>query len=282
MFSRISNSWALVKASFAVLRSDKELLLFPIVSALASIIVVATFAVPMLLAGFFDSLLSGSGNGPLSIIIGFLFYVVMYTVVIFSNAALIGAASIRLNGGDPTLRDGFRIASEHLGSILGYAAISATVGIILRAISERGGVFGQIVSGVIGFAWGVVTFLVVPILVIENIGPVDAIKRSGQLLRQTWGEQLIGNFSIGLIFGLLGIGLFALIGLPLILIGASIDSLLLIALAFAVIVLGFIGLGLVSGALNGIYAAAVYNYATNNAAGEFFPQDLVQGAFRRK
>ena len=143
MFSKISNSWALVKASFAVLRQDKELVLFPVVSMLASLVVIATFAVPMLLAGIFDSWASGSANGVLSAIIAFLFYLVMYFVVIFSNAAVVGAATIRLNGGDPSLRDGFRIAWEHVWSILGYAAISATVGIILRAISERGGIVGQ-------------------------------------------------------------------------------------------------------------------------------------------
>lgn len=281
MFARISNSWALVKASFEVLRQDKELILFPVVSMLASLVVVATFAVPMLLAGFFDSLVSGSGNGVLSAIIAFLFYLVNYFVVIFSNAAVVGAATIRLNGGDPTLRDGFRIAFEHVGSILGYAAISATVGMILRAISERGGIVGQIVSGLLGFAWGVVTFLVIPVLVIEGVNPVDAVKRSGQLLRDTWGEQIVGNFGIGAISGLLILGLFV-VGIPLIILAASANSVALVILLIALLVLASIGISLITSTLNSIYTAAVYNYAVTGTAGEFFSEDLVQGAFRPK
>ena len=281
MFARISNSWALVKASFAVLRQDRELILFPVVSMLASLVVVATFAVPMLLAGFFNSLLSGAGNGVLSAIIGFLFYLVMYFVVIFSNAAVVGAAMIRLNGGDPTLRDGFRIAFAHVGSILGYAAISATVGMILRAIAERSGIVGQIVSSVLGFAWGVVTFLVIPVLVIEDVNPVDGIKRSGQLLRQTWGEQLVGNFGIGAVSGLIVLGLFV-ISVPLFILAGAAKSVLLVVVVIALLVVSVIAVSLITSTLNSIFTTAVYNYAVNGTAGEFFSEDLVRGAFRHK
>ncbi len=281
MFTRISNSWELVKASFAVLRADKELLIFPVVSFLASLVVMATFAVPMLLAGFFDSLLSGDANGVLSVIIGFLFYLVMYFVTIFFNSALAGAAAIRLDGGDPTLADGFRIAGQHIGNILGYAAIAATVGMILRAISERGGIVGRIVSSILGFAWGVVTFLVVPILVVEGIGPVDAVKRSADLLRRTWGEQLVGNFGIGAIFGLLFLGVIV-VGIPLIILAASAESVALVLLVVALMILAFIVLGLLSSTLSAIYSVAVYRYAVDGDAGEFFPSDLVQGAFRTR
>lgn len=161
MFRRISNSWHLVKASWSVLRSDKELILFPIASFFASIIVLLTFAVPTLLADVFDS---ATGIPVLGYVIGFLFYAVMYFVVIFFNTALIGATMIRLKGGDPTLGDGLRIATEHIGDILGYAFISATVGMILQAIAERG-ILGQLVSSFLGFTWGVITFLVIPVLV---------------------------------------------------------------------------------------------------------------------
>jgi hypothetical protein len=281
MFTRISNSWELVKASFAVLRADKELLIFPVVAFLASLVVMATFAVPMLLAGFFDSVLSGDANGVLSVIIGFLFYLVMYFVTIFFNSALAGAAAIRLDGGDPTLADGFRIAGQHIGHILGYAAIAATVGMILRAISERGGIVGRIVSSILGFAWGVVPFLVVPILGVVGIGPVDAGKGSAALLRRTWGEQLVGNFGIGAIFGLLFLGVIV-VGIPLIILAASAESVALVLLVVALMILAFIVLGLLSSTLSAIYSVAVYRYAVDGNAGEFFPSDLVQGAFRTR
>jgi hypothetical protein len=141
-----------------------------------------------------DSLGGADGQGILSYIVLFLFYVVTYSVTIFANSALIGAALIRLNGGDPTLQDGFRIASERLGKILGYAVISATVGMVLRAISERSGIIGQIVIGIIGFVWSVATFLTVPVLVTEDVGPIDAVKRSAELLKKDLGRTNYGQF----------------------------------------------------------------------------------------
>lgn len=283
MFERFNRSWELVKASWAVLRQDKELLIFPIVSFLGSIVVLITFAIPMIAAGVFDSMASrGSDDiGFFGLVVGFLFYLVMYTVVIFSNTALVGAAMIRLDGGNPTLADGFRIARERLGIIVAYAAISATVGMILRAISERGGLIGQIASSILGFAWSVLTFLVIPVLVMEKVGPVDAIKRSGELLKQTWGEQLAANFGMGMIFGLATFGI-AIVGMVLIAAFAAIDAGVLVAIAVIVMILAIIALSLVGSALGGIYQAALYRYATSGTVDSHFSPDTIQGAFAQK
>ena len=95
-------------------------------------------------------------------------------MIIYANSALVGAALIRLRGGDPTVSDGLRIASSHLGSIIGYAAISATVGLILRWLQDRGSL-GVLASSLFGLAWSLATFLAVPVLVSENLGPMDSI-----------------------------------------------------------------------------------------------------------
>ncbi|MEO8502050.1 MAG: DUF6159 family protein, partial [Vicinamibacteria bacterium] len=207
MFQRLSNSWSLVKASAAVLNADKELMLFPAVSAVLSILVLVTFAVPSVLAGLFDATALRESGFPLAgYVVAFLFYVVQYFVIFFCNTALVGAALIRLRGGDPTVADGFRLASSRLKPILGYALIAATVGMILRAVSERSGWLGRLVVSLIGLAWNVATFLVVPVLAAENIGPIDAVKKSSEYLRKTWGEQIIGNIGMGSVFGLIGFG----------------------------------------------------------------------------
>jgi hypothetical protein len=199
MFDRLARSWTLVKASAAVLRSDKELLLFPVISAVATLLVAASFAVPV----FGLRLFEGGEIGPLGAVVGFLFYLCQYFVIFFFNTALVGAALIRLEGGDPTVADGLRIARSKVGVILGYAAIAATVGLLLRAASERAGVFGRILIGLLGMAWTVGTFLVVPVLVTRDVGPIDAVKESMTLLKRTWGENVAGNVGIGLAFGLL-------------------------------------------------------------------------------
>jgi hypothetical protein len=280
MFSRIGNSWALLKASIAVLRADKELIVFPLVSAIAVLLVTASFALPTLLAGFVDTLIDGEAQ-ILGFLVGFAFYVVQYFVIILANAALVGAALIRLRGGDPTVRDGLRIALQHVGVILAYALLSATVGMILRALSERGKTVGRIVSSITGMAWNLATYLVVPVLVTEDVGPLEAVKRSANHLKRTWGEQIAGNFGLGIIFGLVTV-LVILIAIPVFYLVIASESIALIAATAVLFVLLLVLLGLINSTLNGIYVAALYRYAAEGETDGFFAKEMVQGAFRRK
>ncbi len=283
MFQRLSNSWELVKASYSVLRADKELIVFPFVSALGTLAVMIVFAIPTLIAGVIDNVSNNGSPGVAGYVIAFLFYLTMYFVVIFSNTALVGAAMIRLRGGDPTLRDGFQIAMDHLSQIFGYALISATVGIILRWLQERGGLLAGIVAWLGNLAWTIATYLVVPVLVVENVGPVDAIKRSASLLKKTWGEQLVGNFSIGLVFGLITLAAIVLVGVPLIALAVAVDSVVLIVLAIGIVVLLVMGISLLGSTLQGIYVAALYRYAVEGEINpQYFRPELVQDAFRHK
>ncbi|UCF60063.1 MAG: hypothetical protein JSV37_09860 [Anaerolineaceae bacterium] len=284
MFTRLSNSWELVKASAAVLRDDKELIVFPIISTVGVLLVTISFALPMIFAGVFDSIISGQENnaGVISFIVALLFYVAQYFVIIFFNSALIGAAMIRLRGGDPTLSDGFRIAFSHIGSIFGYALIASTVGIILRTISERSRWLGRIVVSLIGLVWNLATFLVVPVLVVEDVGPFEAVKRSAQLLKRTWGEQIVGNLSIGVFFGALTIAVIFLIIAPSVYLMIALENpAIMIVMGFLLVAL-LVLISLISSTLSGIYAAAVYRFAAEGETGGYFEPELVQNAFRRK
>lgn len=280
MFARIGNSWELVKASAAVLSADKELIIYPIVSSIGVLIVTISFALPFLLTDLLGSFFAG-GSQVLGYVVLFFFYLAQYIVVIFANSALVGAAMIRLEGGDPTLSDGFRIAWSRLGTIFLYAVISATVGMILRWLSERSNTLGRFASSIVGLAWNLATFLAVPVLVVEDVGPLEAVKRSAELLKKTWGEQIVGNFSIGLIFGLITFALI-LVDVPLIILAVSIEAFALIFLIVGVTILALIALGFVSSTLTGIYTAAVYQYARTGETAPFFREELVTGAFRMK
>lgn len=283
MFEKFSRSWGLVKASAAVLRSDRELLVFPLVSSIAALLVAATFVLPALGTNWFRNL-GDDGTLPLLFYAWvFLFYLVQYFVIFFFNTALVGAAMIRLDGGDPTLRDGLNIALERLPQIFGYAVIAATVGMILRALEERAGFIGRIVIGMIGLAWTVSTFLVVPVLVARNVGPVDAVKESAGLLKRTWGENIIGNGGIGLAFGLLTVAVAVVgFGLAALSIGAFGGGAALPVLLGVLTVLALIALGLVQAALSGIYSAALYRYATEGEAPAGFEGAMLSDAFRVK
>jgi len=276
MFERFSRSWALTKASAEVLRSDKELLIFPVISSIAAILVALTFLVPIL--GL--KLLEGGHTGPLGFVVGFVFYVCQYFVIFFFNVALVGAAMIRLEGGDPTVSDGLRIAWSKIGVILGYAAIAATVGIILRTAQERAGFLGKIVVGLIGAAWTVATFLVVPVLVAQNVGPIDALKESVSLLKKTWGENIIGTGGIGLAFGLI-IAAVMIVGIILAVAASAISPYLAIGLG-VITVLAVLLLSVIQAALAGIYSAALYRYAVDGQAPAGFESGALQVAFKSK
>lgn len=277
MFDRLARSWTLVKASAAVLRSDKELLLFPVISGVATLLVAASFAVPVIGLRLFE----GGEIGPLGAVVGFLFYLCQYFVIFFFNTALVGAAMIRLEGGDPTVADGLRIARGKLGVILGYAAIAATVGLLLKAASERAGAFGKILIGLLGMAWTVGTFLVVPILVTRDVGPIDAVKESMALLKRTWGENVAGNVGIGLAFGLLTTAV-VIASIALVIGAAALGGGRLALVAIGLAVIAIAGVAVVQAALSGVYSAAVYRYAVDGEAPQGFAGDQLQAAFRPK
>ena len=274
-----------MRASWEVLKQDKELLFFPLFSAIGCVLVLASFAMPILAttdlqaasesaaAGTMEALSASDGKisaEQVMYMLGlFAFYCCNYFVIIFFNAGLIACAEIRMEGGDPTVGDGLRAAWARLPAILGWSVLAATVGLVLRMIEERSSLVGKIVAGLLGMAWSITSFLVVPILVIENEGPVSALKRSASMLKTTWGEQIIGNFSFGLIFILL-----ALPGIFLLITGFMVSSVALIVVA----ILFFIAISLAQTALQGIFQAALYLYMRDGQAPEGFEAGELQAS----
>jgi hypothetical protein len=278
MAGRFSNSFALVKASANVLRLDKELMVFPLMSGIATVLVAASFIAPIFMIGP-EIFVEGESASYAAYAFGFLFYLVQYFVIFFFNAALVGAALIRLDGGDPTVSDGLAIASKRMGSILGYAAIAATVGMVLRFIAERAGFLGRIVTGLIGLAWTLTTYLTVPILVTKDIGPVDAVKESVAIFKRTWGEQVVGNFGMSIAVTLMAIS-WTCVGFVMMFLTSAMGVYGVVP-AIAIWVLGYVFLALFASALNGIYTAALYRYAITGDAG-YFDADILGNAFRPK
>ncbi|WP_225444484.1 DUF6159 family protein [Pseudomarimonas arenosa] len=278
---RFARSWALIKASAGVLRSDTELLVFPLLSSIATLMVVASFVAPLFVLQEPQAQeLSEKGFSLLYLLWFFGFYLCQYFIIFFFNSALVGAAMIRLQGGDPTLSDGLRIAWSKVGVIFGYAMIAATVGMILRAIEQRAGFIGSWIAGLFGAAWTVASFLVVPILVSQNIGPIEAVKRSAMMLKQSWGENLIGNGGIGLVGGFLT-ALVLLFGAALT-VAAGVNQLPGLAITLgALTVVAALLMGLIQAALSGIYSAALYRYADGGES-QGFDRTLLQGAFAHK
>lgn len=279
MFERISNGWELTKQSFHVLRMDKELVIFPLLSGIACLVVLASFAVPLWYSGYAESLANDqhAENNPLGYVVLFAFYAVNYFVIVFFNSALVACAVIRFQGDNPTLKDGLGAAMERLPQIFGWALVAATVGVILRVIESRSEKFGQIVASLLGMGWSIVTFFVVPVIVIEKAGPITAIKRSTAILKNTWGEALTANFGIGMITFLLNIP-----AILLIMAGVFVVTSANVVLGGVLIGIGILSLllvSLISTALNAIVLAALYLYASTNRAPANFDASQLSGAF---
>jgi hypothetical protein len=310
MFERTKRGWAMMKQSWRVLQQDQTLLLFPIMSSIACFLIIVSFALPIigsptLRAQIFAGMHSSDDQQPQAAanagvphhaedkgfeinpqriamaIFAFAFYLATNFVVVFFNTALVCCALDRFNGGNPTLSDGLSAAMARLPQILGWSLLAATVGMILRKIEERVPVVGRIAIGLIGMAWAVVTFMVVPILAAEKLGPFASVKRSASLLRKTWGEALVGRVSLGAVQLLFVLPVIIAVAVAAI-ISLSTASYWPILITAVVAVLFLVLLSIVFSTLQQIFLAAVYQYAAQGTVPTGFSQNLIESAFAIK
>jgi len=279
LLDRFQRSWDLAGECMSLLLEDKSLLVFPLLSSIAMVVTIASFAVPLVPA---FAMLSSQGAAQtlsaLSYVTMFVFYWLQFSIVIFFNTALVEVALERLDGEEAGVADGLRRAFSQLPVILTYALIAATVGLVLRVIAERVGFIGRIVIGLIGFAWSVATALVVPVLAAEDVGPLEAISRSIELIKKAWGEDIIGNAGIGVVFGLL-IFVTTLVGGSLVFVAFGARNTAAGVLLLISVVLAVSLLGLAYSTLHGIYSAALYRFANGDPASGNVDQRLLENAF---
>jgi len=249
----------------------------PLISGICCLLLLASFAVPLYTTGNWQPPGHDATTQRQVAYYGtlFAFYVCNYFIVVFFNAAIVACAAIRLGGGNPTIADGLRAAASRLPVIAGWALVSATVGLVLRIIEDRSDKIGRIVAGLLGMAWTIVSFLVVPILVVENKGPIAALKDSAILLKKTWGEQLASNFSFGMIFFLLAIPAFGLI-----LLGIHLGSGVALMACIGLAVIYLIVLSLIQSALQAIFQTALYLYARDGQEPAGFHAEVLESALR--
>lgn len=285
MFERISNGFHLARSSWAVLLKDKHLLWYPIISGFLVLLVVASFAVPLATlvdwTSFEQQAESNQGKPPAWIYaVAFAFYFCTYFVIIFCNSALISCAIMRFNGMDPTLGDGFRMALARLPQIFAWALVSATVGMILKAIENAHEKAGYYVSLIIGTAWSIMTYFVVPVLVVEKVGPFAAIGRSVAILKKTWGEALVGKLGMGFFLFLLFLPVILLfvVGVLMLANGMTVPGVVVLVLAVVAVLLH----SAVSSALNTILLAALYQFAAKGTVAPEYDRSTFEQAFTPK
>ncbi|HEY5605007.1 MAG TPA: DUF6159 family protein [Thermoplasmata archaeon] len=253
--AQLSRGFHLTGASLRVLVHDTHLLVLPFLA--------------LVFTGFvwFIVILTGIalGTAPTSGASGILYqeifiaYLVTYFLSLYFMSAIIGAAAIRLEGRRPSVADGIAAANRSFFQIVVWALVAGTLGVLLRLTSLRSEEGGRFVSRVLGFGWAIATLFVIPAMVIEGLGPLKAMRRSRELLKDRWGAHQSGVLGTGLVFLLL----FSFGFVPF-LWGILVDPGSLLGPVVAI--LYWLTLSALWSVVHGILVTTLYHYATESEA----------------
>ncbi|MBI2120618.1 MAG: hypothetical protein HYT94_03275 [Parcubacteria group bacterium] len=286
---KLRASYLLTIEGLELLKKDKQVLLFPVFSALASIVILAVFCLLYwLFVGDFGAMEGGSESseiGPFGYGILLVLYLLLAFVATFFQAGLTAVVHARINGANLTFKEGMSAASRKSDKIFLWALLSATVGVMLGFISERSQWLGKLVASLLGAAWGIITFFIVPALILEEGKVSDAIKSSAGTFKKTWGETLLVNFSAGLFLALVAL-LGIVLSVAFAVLGAMFLPVPVAALAFIVLIILLIvflvGIAVLSSALNSIFRVVLYEYAKSGHIADTFAPELILGALKKK
>lgn len=284
MVGVFSRSWQITKLSFSVIKGDKELLAFPILSGIFSLIWIVLMLFPTLVSlivgGVFNSDVFFYGSL-------FVIYFGVFFIATFFNVCVVYTTKKRFDGGNATFWESLKFALSKFYLIFLWSLIAASVGILLRVIESLGSRMGKggqiamsILSRILGAAWSITTLFVVPSLVYYNMTPVNAIKKSIETIKKTWGESLVRHFGLGFIQGLfllLGFGVFFV----LFLLGASLGVYGILSVAVLAIAY-FLGVILIFSVANNVFNTALFVYADKGEVPTHFNKEVLSHAFENK
>jgi hypothetical protein len=273
-FDRLANGWKISMTSLKVLRANKQLIIFPILSGISLLLILGSFFTIILAgAGWDMGQVRETDRDTLGYVVLFLYYLLNYFVVVFFNMALVHCTHLYFKGEEVSIEQGIRFSFSRIGAIFAWSMFAATIGMVLRLLSENLGAIGKIIMGLIGIVWSVATFFVVPVIAYEDLGPIEAFKRSANIMREKWGERIGAGFSFGLI-SLIG---FAVVGVGLFIIGSIFHPIVGIFLAL----LGILFVAAILSAAKTIFVSAVYHNINGDPV-EHFNQQMIDNLFVRK
>jgi hypothetical protein len=254
---RIARGFRLARVALEVLASDRRLLLLPMLSAfcaLCALVATATFA---------RRLHVGSDAVQVIAPVWIAAYAVSF-ITIFFNVALVHVVAQRWQGEPARLRDGVGAARRRVGAIAGWAVLTTTVGLALQLAERLTLGIGRIVLGLVAdVAWSVASFFVVPVLVVERRGPVRALRRSGQIVRERWAEGIGGATPIALATLMVVLPLFGLIFIGFVLYVTGLPAPGVLAMTAGAVAI--VAVCIVSGAVTQVFTLAVFQHSTGGA-----------------
>jgi len=273
---KFKSSLMITKESWNVLKQDRDVMLFPIISTVVTLIASLVFAAALFFifvhAGERIESLSETQLDVIGYVIGFLWYLVAFFITNYCMACIYLMVHARFNGQVVSFSQSIALANNHVGKIFVWSAISSTVGMILNAIAEKSALAGKIVAALFGAAWNILTYFSLPSLVIGNRSIKDSFRESANLIRKTWGEAIIINLGVGAFFGML---VFLSIAL-------SVGIVILIPTTLTMIIVGvllliaLIVMAIISSTLTTILNLALYEYASTGKVPQGFTPELIQ------
>ena len=272
-FDRLNSGWTITMNSFSILKKNKQLIIFPVLSGISLLLMMGVFILGIMAVAGWDVDYINTNNKLVNYAIMFGFYFVNYFIVVFFNMALIHCSKLYFEGEEVSISTGLKFSAGRIGVILSWAFFAATVGTILKIIQENTGIIGKVITGLLGIVWGITTFFVVPVIAYENLGPIAAFKRSTQLMKAKWGESLAATFSLGLIQMIV----LLLVAIPVFLIAVYVNMFVGIGIG---IMTGFLIFAVFSAA-ESIFISSVYHNITGKID-DHFDQKIIDSLFVTK
>lgn len=280
---KLRASYLLAVESFEFVRKDPEIIWYTAISALAQIGLIALFIAGTLLFYYpYDN----AGTEPTGLVVDlvtygsmFVYYILAFFTLVYFQAALTTVVKGRIDGKNLSFSDGIKNANRNVTRFFLWSLFASTVGVILRFISEKFGWVGALLGFAGDVAWGLVNFFIVPVLTLEDRSIGDSIKRSGGILKQTWGEALVMNVGLGAFF----LGLYILaIALMVLIVFLGMANLWIMAIGLIAMTLLLVVLMVVQSTLESVFKVVLYEYAANGKVADSFTPELIVGAMKRK
>jgi hypothetical protein len=282
-------SWQLTKLSFGVIKQDSEMLLFPFLAGFFSLLLSGALLVPTVLIDLLRHNTRGVAHlhfDAIAYVLLGVSYLGLSFIATFFNVCVVYTTKTRFEGGDATFFDSIKFAFSKLHLIFAWSLVAATVGLLLHLldqVAQRAGVFGRIIIGIVraalGAIWSIVTLFVVPAMVYEDVGPFDAIKRSAETLKATWGESLVRYYGLGLVQFLFWVLGFVMAGAVIYALVAVSAPMVVFVAVIAALIVYFLAVVLIFSVANAVFNTALYAYANGRAPAAFQSVNLGE-AFR--
>lgn len=276
-----------VDFSFAIgmLRRNAALLLFPIISVLVvgvvSLVLLAPFGMQLIRDA--EAGTEPGQIGPFTIALLVICLIADAFVVVFFNGALMSEALVVVRGGHASVGHGLGVAARRAPQILAWGLVTATVGLVLSALRDKGGIGGALLSFIGGLAWGIATVFVLPVVIVEGLYPIGAMKRSVAILRSLFGpDAALGGmrkawgYGVGYLVVVFG-GI--VLAIALIVLGSAAQNVAVTvpAIIGAVLVFGIVAI--VSSALGAMVSAVLYVYAVDHTTPPEVDGAVLQSGF---